>query len=188
MIHSQNRSSVHSHRRSKNPSGVIAGVPKVTSPYSFYPIRRKRRLWESRTMIAPTEYEKRKSILLVDDKAFLRRILRDYLEQQPNWVVCGEAEDGVDAIVKAQQLRPDLIVLDFSMPVMNGLEAAKHLKSLLPDTPIVMFTTFDSPQIEKAALAAGICSVESKSDQTALLQCIRGVKYPNKRSSAVAEG
>jgi DNA-binding NarL/FixJ family response regulator len=139
-------------------------------------------------MIPPTQDAKRRSILLVDDKAFLRRILRDYLEQQPNWVVCGEAEDGVDAIVKAQQLRPDLIVLDFSMPVMNGLEAAKHLKRLLPETPIVMFTTFDSLQIEKEALAAGIYSVKSKSDQTALLQCIRGVKYPNKGSSAVAEG
>jgi DNA-binding NarL/FixJ family response regulator len=136
-------------------------------------------------MIPPADGAKRKSILLVDDKAFLRRILRDYLEQQPNWVVCGEAEDGVDAIVKAQQLRPDLIVLDFSMPVMNGLEAAKHLKTLLPETPIVMFTTFDSLQIEKEALAAGIDSVKSKSDQTALLQCIRAVKYPNQGSSAL---
>jgi CheY-like chemotaxis protein len=138
-------------------------------------------------MIPRTQDAEKKSILLVDDKAFLRRILRNYLEQQPNWVVCGEAVDGVDAIVKAQQLRPDLIVLDFSMPVMNGLEAAKHLKTLLPETPIVMFTTYDSPEVEKQALAAGVDSVKSKSDQTALLQCIRGVKYPNKGSSSAAE-
>lgn len=163
-------------------------MPKVTLPYSFYPIRRKLSLCESTTMIPPTANAQRKSILLVDDTAFLRRILRDYLQQQPNWVVCGEAEDGADAIVKAQQLRPDLIVLDFSMPVMNGLEAAKHLKRLLPQTPIVMFTIFDSLQIEQEALAAGIHSVMSKSDQTTLLQCIRGVKCQNQGSSGVVEG
>jgi DNA-binding NarL/FixJ family response regulator len=115
----------------------------------------------------------KKSILLVDDKPFIRRILRDFLEQQPSWKVCGEAEDGVEAIVKAQQLRPDLIILDFQMPVMNGLDAARQLKTLLPDTPIVMFTSFDSFEIERDALAAGVQSVQSKSDSTALVQCVR---------------
>jgi DNA-binding NarL/FixJ family response regulator len=115
----------------------------------------------------------KKAILLVDDKPFMRRILRDFLEQQPSWKVCGEAEDGVEAIVKAQQLRPDLIILDFQMPVMNGLDAAKQLKTLLPETPIVMFTSFDSFEIEREALAAGVHSVHSKSDSTALVQCVR---------------
>jgi DNA-binding NarL/FixJ family response regulator len=116
-----------------------------------------------------------KSILLVDDKPFLRRILRSYLEQQSNLRICGEAEDGLDAIVKAQQLRPDVILLDFQMPVMNGLDAAKHLRTLLPRTPIVMFTGFDTPCIEREALAAGVLSVKSKSDETALLQCLRSL-------------
>lgn len=86
-------------------------------------------------MLSSTQDATAKSILLVDDKPFMRRILRDFLEQESNFKVCGEAEDGLDAIVKAQQLRPDLIVLDFQMPVMNGLDAAKKLKKLLPELP-----------------------------------------------------
>jgi DNA-binding NarL/FixJ family response regulator len=114
-----------------------------------------------------------KSILLVDDKPFLRGILKQYLEQHSNYKICGEAEDGLDAIVKAQQLRPDLIVLDLQMPKMNGLDAAKRLKSLLPETTIVMLTAFDSLEIEREAMAVGINAVQSKSDSTGLVQCIR---------------
>jgi two-component system response regulator DegU len=126
-------------------------------------------------MLSLTRGTPAKSILLVDDKPFMRRILRDFLEQESNFRVCGEAEDGLDAIVKAQQLRPDLIVLDFQMPVMNGLDAAKKLKKLLPGTPIVMFTTFDSSEIEREALAMGVDSVHSKSDSTTLVQRVRRV-------------
>jgi DNA-binding NarL/FixJ family response regulator len=118
---------------------------------------------------------KSKSILLVDDKPFLRGILKQYLEQQSNYKICGEADDGFDGIVKAQQLRPDLIVLDFQMPVMNGLDAAKRLKTLLPDIPIVMLTAFDSLAIEREAIAVGIRAVQSKSDSTGLMQCLRNV-------------
>ena len=67
-------------------------------------------------------------ILIVDDSPPVRRSLRSLLEQQPDWKVCGEATDGWEAIDKAQGLQPDLIVLDMSMPVMDGLTTAKEIK------------------------------------------------------------
>jgi DNA-binding NarL/FixJ family response regulator len=86
-----------------------------------------------------------KCILIVDDSPVLRKTLRQTLEQGGAWEVCGEAADGREAIKQAQRLKPDLVVLDLSMPVMNGLEAAHELKRLLPSLPLVMFTTFDTP-------------------------------------------
>jgi chemotaxis response regulator CheB len=65
-----------------------------------------------------------KSILIVDDNPSVRHFLRSYLESQPGFQVCGEAVDGMDAIEKSRDLHPDLIVLDFAMPRMNGLDAA----------------------------------------------------------------
>ena len=70
------------------------------------------------------------SVLIVDDHPAIRRALRAAFERQPGFTVCGEAEDGFDAISKAKRLSPDLIVLDLRMPVMDGLEAARELKRL----------------------------------------------------------
>src|ERR1700719_4158303 len=78
------------------------------------------------------------TILIVDDHASIRTAVRDLFESSLASVVCGEAENGVDAIAKAHQLKPDLIVLDLSMPVMNGFEAAKIFRDLLPPFPIFM--------------------------------------------------
>jgi DNA-binding NarL/FixJ family response regulator len=97
-----------------------------------------------------------KHILIVADSALIRRSLRILLSDCPDWVVCGEAENGSDGIEKAQQLHPDLIVMDLVMPVLNGIEATRLLKRLLPTTPIVMFTTFADPHIKKTALTAGV--------------------------------
>lgn len=69
------------------------------------------------------------SILIVDNSSFVRRSLRTCLEQNPDWKVCGEEADGTDAIEMSQQLRPDLILLDLSMPGMNGFEVACELKT-----------------------------------------------------------
>jgi DNA-binding NarL/FixJ family response regulator len=82
-----------------------------------------------------------KCILIVDDDEYLRKLVRDFLETQTGYDVCGEAVDGYDAIEKAQELKPDLIILDMSMPRMNGIEAARRLKKLLPQTPIILFTS-----------------------------------------------
>ena len=102
-----------------------------------------------------------KCILIVDDNASVRRLLRAAFEQ-PGWEVCGEAVNGRDAIEKARELKPDLIVLDLAMPVMNGLEAAPVLRRMLPTVRIILFTLYGSEDLEHAASSAGITAVVSK--------------------------
>ena len=104
------------------------------------------------------------SILIVDDHSAIRRALRTAFECQPDFRVCGEAEDGADAIAKAQKLAPDLIVLDLHMPVMNGLQAARSLRELMPKVPLLMLTCYHSSAAEREALASGITAVFSKPD------------------------
>ena len=104
------------------------------------------------------------SVLIVDDHPAIRRALRAAFEGQPGFTVCGEAEDGFDAISKAKRLAPDLIVLDLRMPVMDGLEAARELKKLFPQIPLMMLTCYHSTAAEKEALASGVTAVFSKPD------------------------
>jgi DNA-binding NarL/FixJ family response regulator len=104
------------------------------------------------------------SILIVDDHPAIRRALRAAFEDQPGITVCGEAEDGFDAIVKAKKLAPDMIVLDLRMPVMDGLEAARELRRLFPQMPLMMLTCYHSSAAEKQALASGVTAVFSKPD------------------------
>jgi DNA-binding NarL/FixJ family response regulator len=104
------------------------------------------------------------SILIVDDHPAVRRALRAAFERQPGFAVCGEAEDGVEAISKAKKLTPDLIVLDLRMPVMDGLEAARELKRLFPRVPLMMLTCYHSSAAEKQALDSGVTAVFSKPD------------------------
>ena len=100
-------------------------------------------------------------ILLVDDNAVIRHMLRAAFEERSDWEV-GEAQNGRDAIDKARESKPDLIVLDLSMPVMNGLEAAPVLKRMLPAVPIILFTLHDNKTLEREALALGVSAVVSK--------------------------
>jgi chemotaxis response regulator CheB len=85
-----------------------------------------------------------KRILIADDHESVLRRVRAMLEGDPVWEVCGDAVDGREAIDKAAKLHPDLVILDFAMPRLNGLEAASQIKSLLPEVPIVMFTMYSS--------------------------------------------
>lgn len=110
-----------------------------------------------------------KSILIVDDSPLIRRSLRTVFEQQPDWAVCGEAEDGYEGIAKAKILQPDLIVIDLAMPRLNGISAGRMLKKLVPATQIVMFTAFTNPCFRKAALAAGLDAFVEKSEGTTSL-------------------
>ena len=103
-----------------------------------------------------------KRILIADDTPAIRVCLRRFLEQQPDWEVCGEAVDGLDALRKAGDLHPDLVVLDLSMPVMNGLEAARRLHESMPLLPVILFTSHCTPSLEKEAAAVGIPDVVSK--------------------------
>ena len=102
-------------------------------------------------------------VLLVDDSPIIRRTLRTLLESA-GIGVCGEAEDGTQAIEKADQLKPDLIVLDLAMPVMNGLQAAPILKKMLPKTPIILFTLYADSIVEHEAFLAGVSSLIQKNE------------------------
>jgi DNA-binding NarL/FixJ family response regulator len=113
------------------------------------------------------------SILIVDDNAAIRRSLTTLLQQEPSWKVVGEAENGAEGIAKARELQPRLIVLDLSMPVMNGLEAARELSQLLPRVPILMLTNYADCGLENSALAAGVRRVHSKNDINTLTHSIR---------------
>ena len=104
------------------------------------------------------------NILIVDDSAFVRHSLRSCIEQNADWIVCGEAENGQIAIEKVKELHPDVVLLDLAMPVMNGLEAARLIRALAPDTTMLMFTLHSCAQLVNEAHAAGIIDVVSKSE------------------------
>jgi DNA-binding NarL/FixJ family response regulator len=95
-------------------------------------------------------------ILLADDNPAVRRYLRGLLEQQEGWRVCDEASDGAEAVRRFEHGHHDLIVLDFQMPEMNGLEAARQIIRESPDTPILMVTLYLSKQLSVEAQKAGI--------------------------------
>jgi DNA-binding NarL/FixJ family response regulator len=105
-----------------------------------------------------------KRILIADDNEDLRRVIRWFLESQTTCEVCGEAVNGFDVIDKAITLNPDLILLDYSMPAMNGIEAGAVLKVMLPNVPLILFTAEDTGAIESAAISAGIQAVVAKTD------------------------
>src|SRR5579862_2671669 len=105
-----------------------------------------------------------KRILIADDDEDLRKVIRWFLEAKTNCVVCGEAVNGIDAVDKARTLNPDLILLDYSMPAMNGIEAGAVLKAMLPRVPLILFTAQDTGAIESAAISAGIQAVVAKTD------------------------
>jgi DNA-binding NarL/FixJ family response regulator len=112
-----------------------------------------------------------KSVLIVDDHEAIRRELRRLFQSLPDFVVCGEAVDGADAISKAEQLSPDLVILDLAMPEMNGLEAAGALRFTVPDAPLFLLTAYKNREVELAAFQSGICAVFSKYDDLNALIC-----------------
>ena len=110
-----------------------------------------------------------KSVLLVDDNAAIRRALCRLFTAEADFEICGEAENGREAIAKAQELHPDLIVMDLSMPVMNGIEAARVLKVLMPRVPLVVFSEYSDVFSEKEARSAGVSALVSKSEHASVL-------------------
>lgn len=104
-----------------------------------------------------------KSILIADDSDTVRHAVRVFLERR-GFTVCGEAGDGVDAIEKAQELKPDVILLDVAMPRMNGIEAAPVLKSRLPRIQIILFTMFSDSLSQSLMSALGVHAVVGKAD------------------------
>jgi DNA-binding NarL/FixJ family response regulator len=120
----------------------------------------------------------KKSVLIADDHEMIRKALCELFASQADFEVCAEAENGKEAVEMAQVFRPDLILLDLSMPVMNGIEAARELKRLMPMVPIIVFSDYGSAFSEREASSAGISAVVSKTEQLlVLLNKARNVLY-----------
>ena len=120
-----------------------------------------------------------KSVLIVDDNEIIRRGLRELFTAEPDFDVCGEAENGREAIEKAQELHPDLIVLDLSMPVMNGIDAARVLRKLMPTLPLMIFSEDSDALSEAEARSAGVSALVSKSEHVSVLVAkARALLYP----------
>jgi DNA-binding NarL/FixJ family response regulator len=109
------------------------------------------------------------TILIADDSVFIREALCNLFEREEDFDVCGKAKNGKEAVEKAQELHPDLILLDLSMPVMNGLDATRDLKRVMPEVPIIMYSAYSDSSTEKEARSAGASALVSKFDHTSVL-------------------
>lgn len=109
------------------------------------------------------------TILIADDSIFIREALWNLFGREEDFNVCGEAKDGREAIDKARELHPDLILLDLSMQVMNGLDATRVLKRLMPEVPVIMFSAYCGPSTEKEARSAGASALVSKFGHVSVL-------------------
>ena len=103
-------------------------------------------------------------ILIAEDRESMRKALKALLLTRPHWQVCGEAEDGSEAIRKASQLHPDLIVMDFRMHDLDGLRAANEIFRSTPSVPIVMYTMYKNEELETMAKLVGIRRVIGKEE------------------------
>ena len=103
-------------------------------------------------------------ILIADDHEIVRRGMRSLFSLRANWHVCGEAVDGQDAIEKACQLQPDVVLLDISMPLLNGLEAARVIRREVPQTQILIVSQHEAAHMRAKALEAGARGHVAKSD------------------------
>ena len=103
-------------------------------------------------------------ILIADDHEMVREGLRRVLERQPGWVICGEAAHGREAVAKTLQLEPDVLVLDFTLPELNGLEVTRQVLAARPRTEIMILTVHESADLARELLAAGARGLMFKSD------------------------
>jgi len=110
-----------------------------------------------------------KSVLIADDQEIIRKALCYLFDSEDDFEVCGEAENGLEAIEMAQVLLPDLILLDLSMPVMNGIDAACELKRLMPMVPIIVFSEYSDVFSERETRATGIAALVSKTEHLSVL-------------------
>jgi DNA-binding NarL/FixJ family response regulator len=125
----------------------------------------------------------RTRFLIVDDNNLVRQSLRTVLQANPEWEIAGEASNGQDALEIFKTSHPNLVILDFQMPGMNGIETARRILEIPPAMPIVLFTQHASAELEKHARAAGIRSVVSKTDTFPMVGIIEALLGPADLSS-----
>ena len=120
-----------------------------------------------------------KSVLIADDHEMIRKALCELFASQKDFEVCGEAENGKEAVEMAHVFSPDLILLDLSMPVMNGIEAACELKRTMPMVPIIVFSEYGDVLSDREARQNGIDAVVSKNaNLSVLVDRARAACYP----------
>ena len=103
-------------------------------------------------------------ILIVDDHAVVRRGVRSLLESHEGWDVCGEATTGRDAVEQSRRLRPDVVIMDLSLPELNGLDATRHILKDAPETEVLVLTMHQSEELARDVLQAGARGYVLKSD------------------------
>jgi DNA-binding NarL/FixJ family response regulator len=111
-------------------------------------------------------------ILIADDHALVRRFVREALEDK-GWEVCGEAATGREAVAMTAEQKPDLVVLDLSMPEMDGLRAAQEIHNLHPEIAMIVLTMHESPELRREALLKGVRTCVLKSDIRHLIDAIQ---------------
>ena len=115
-------------------------------------------------------------ILVADDHEVLRAGVRALLESEPGWEVCGIAKTGREAVEQAKELQPDIVVLDMSMPELSGIEAARRIKRLLPETELLIFTASEREDLIKQVFEAGAKSYILKADAAShLIDAVRSL-------------
>lgn len=103
-------------------------------------------------------------ILIADDHELVRKGLRSMLESRQGWTVCGEARHGREAVAMARECRPDIVIMDLTMPELNGLEATRQIRTSLPDTEVLILTMHHSEQLTREVLSAGARGYLLKTD------------------------
>jgi len=124
--------------------------------------------------------------LVVDDNPAVRHYLRAILEQQNTWRVCAEARTGGEALQSVKKAPPDLILLDFQMPDLNGLDVAQQIAELFPRIPILMVTIHLSQQLAEAARRVGIRGACAKSDVGSIVQAVDALLHEQTYFPSVA--
>lgn len=133
-------------------------------------------------------------ILLADDHEMVRHGLRALIEEQPGWQVCGEASTGRVAVAQARELKPDIVVMDFTMPELNGMEATRQICADLPRTQVLILTMHESEELVREMLNAGARGYVLKSDAgNALVDALKALAdqkpyFTSKISALVLQG
>ncbi len=121
-------------------------------------------------------------ILVVEDHSDWRKLIRLLLQMRPEWQIISEVSDGSEAVQKAEELKPDLILLDIRLPKLNGIEAARQIRPLSPDSKIVFLSMDDSPDVVQSALSTGaqgyVCKSRAQGDLLPAIDAVlRGEQF-----------
>lgn len=122
-------------------------------------------------------------ILLADDHSVVRRIVRNFVQSESGWEVCAEATTGREAVVMTAAEHPDVVILDLSMPDLNGLEAATLIHNQFPEMQLILLTMHDSLELKDQLTASGVRACIRKDDLNLLVEAIRSACQPEPKLS-----